>query len=52
MTRAAVARAAGATFLLYIAVKVAGSVLFEGPQPGGSAWRRPVIWIGLKREVV
>jgi hypothetical protein len=37
MTRAAVARTAGATFLLYIAVKIAGSILFEGSIGIGAA---------------
>lgn len=37
MTRAAVARAAGATFLLYIAVKVASAILFEGSIGSGAA---------------
>jgi hypothetical protein len=40
VTRAAVARTAGATFLLYIAVKVAGSVLFEGSIGSGAAASR------------
>jgi hypothetical protein len=37
VTRAAVARVAGATFLLYIAVKVASAVLFEGSIGSGGA---------------
>jgi hypothetical protein len=37
MTRASVARTAGATFLLYIAVKVASAVLFEGSIGSGAA---------------
>lgn len=37
MTRAAVARVAGATFLLYIVVKVASSILFEGSIGSGAA---------------
>ena len=40
MTRAVVARVAGATFLLYIAVKVAGSILFEGSIGSGVAASR------------
>lgn len=40
MTRAVVARAAGATFLLYIVVKVAGSILFEGSIGSGAAAKR------------
>jgi hypothetical protein len=40
MTRAVVARLAGATFLLYIAVKVAGAVLFEGSIGSGAATSR------------
>ena len=37
MTRAAAARAAGATFLLYIVVKVASAVMFEGSIGSGAA---------------
>lgn len=37
MTRAALARAAGAAFLLYIVVKIASSVLFEGSIGSGAA---------------
>lgn len=40
MTRTAVARAAGATFLLYVAVKIASSVLFEGSIGSGPAASR------------
>jgi hypothetical protein len=40
MTRAVVARVAGATFLLYITVKVTGSVLFEGSVGSGPAASR------------
>lgn len=40
MTRPALARAAGATFLLYIAVKIASSVLFEGSIGSGAAASR------------
>jgi Domain of unknown function (DUF4386) len=40
MTRAVVARVAGATFLLYIAVRVASSILFEGSTGSGVAASR------------
>jgi hypothetical protein len=40
MTRAVVARVAGATFLVYIAVRVASSVLFEGSIGSGVAASR------------
>jgi len=40
VTRAAVARTAGATFLLYIAVKVASAILFEGSIGSGAAASR------------
>lgn len=40
MTRAVVARVAGATFLLYITAKVAGSILFEGSIGSGAAASR------------
>jgi hypothetical protein len=40
MTRAVVARVAGGTFLLYIAVKVTGSILFEGSLGSGGAASR------------
>lgn len=40
MTRAVVARVAGATFLLYVAVKVASAILFEGSIGSGAAASR------------
>ena len=40
MTRPAVARVAGATFLLYIAVKVSSAILFEGSIGSGAAASR------------
>ncbi|HVS16514.1 MAG TPA: DUF4386 domain-containing protein [Thermoanaerobaculia bacterium] len=40
MTRAGVARVAGVTFLLYIAVKVSSSILFEGSLGSGGAGSR------------
>lgn len=40
MTRAVVARVAGAAFLLYVAVKVASAILFEGSIGSGAAASR------------